>query len=175
MDKEDDFEIGDVENFTSEKDEVFSHSALVMSAMRECLNAGCAEMKAGLWQQRLDKQGNTMSTYTEDTRRKFISCINTTIGIMVCDFDKEAEDNIKLLIKDVEDKKEELSKENDRIFENSSNEFRKQNPHVKGFITFPFMQDLMTEYQLEIYRDIFAELSKLTERKNFYKSEMFEG
>jgi hypothetical protein len=173
--EESDFELGDVESFQSEKNEAFSHSALVMSIMRKCLDAGSSEMKAGYWQQKSDKQGNLISTYIEDTRRKFISSVMTAIGIMICDFDKEAEDNIKLLIEEIETKKKEIAEENDKIWENSAPEFKKQNPHVKGFITLSFLQDLMTENQLEIYRDIFAELSKLTSRKNFYKAEMFEG
>lgn len=177
MDEEgkDDFEIGDVESFSSGKDIQYSHSGLVMSVMRKCLDAGCEEMKAGYWQQRLDKQGNTISTYIEDTRRKFISSVMTACGFMKCDFDDDATDKINELRKKIEDKKNELAEENNKIWETMPMEQRRKNPHVKGFITLPFLQDLMTEFQLDTYREIFEELNLLTKRIDFYKEEMFEA
>lgn len=173
--KGDDFEIGDVENFQSDKDLQFSHSALVMSAMRKCLDAANAEMKAGYWQQKLDKKGNVIQTYIEDTRRKFISAVIGAELIMCCDFDNDTKKNIDALKEKIDAKHNELAKENTEAWKNTPTEIQKQNPHIEGYITIPFLQDIMTEYQLEVYRDILAELTMLTKRLDFYKAERFEG
>ena len=51
-----DFEIGSVENFGGVKDQEFSHSSLVMSAMKKCLEAGTKEMREGWFNERTDRQ-----------------------------------------------------------------------------------------------------------------------
>jgi hypothetical protein len=170
-----DFEIGDVESFISGKDEQFSHSSLVMSIMRKCLDNGAEEMRAGYYQKKVDVRGNEITTYIEDTRRKFIASVQTAIDIMICDFDKDAKDKINVLLDSIKEKTKEFSEENTKLWNELPNDLKIRNPHIDGFITHPFLQDLMTEFQLDAHRKILRELTNLTSRIDFYKAERFEA
>ena len=44
MEQQDEIEVGNVENFQSEKDQQFSHQSLVMIAMKKIIEIGCKEM-----------------------------------------------------------------------------------------------------------------------------------
>lgn len=176
---EDDFEIGDVENFGGAKDEQFSHSLLVMSAMRKCLDAGAKEMRDGWYNERTDRMGNKIKTYIEDTKKAFIESVRSCLMIMACDLDIEAEGYIDELLKDIENKKKELIKKNDDSWNNLSRDEKMKHMkslgvnHILGTITHPTLKQELNEYELDVYRSIFAELGKLTKRLDFYKAEMF--
>ena len=175
-----DFEIGDVENFINNKDETFNHGQLVMTGMKNVIAAGNKEMVAGWTDKKGDKHGNIMEIYHEDTRRVFISCVQTLQLIMICDFDEEAHKNINALLSSLETKKEEHLKTQELIwnklsFPEKEHLTKKGEPHIKGVLTNPLLKDDLTEFQLNVYRKIFAELSLLTKRLDFYKADSFEN
>lgn len=178
-DKNDDFEIGDVEGF-SHKNNSFSHSILVMSAMRKGLENGSKEMRPGWYNERTDAKGNMIKTYVEDTRKAFIESVKTCEMIMACDLDKEAEDKISQLKKDIKDFQDDLIKLNDESW-NSLPEYKKSeykvqgSRHIKGFLTSPILKEEFIKFEINIYREIFGELTKLTKRLDFYQAEAFEG
>jgi len=172
------FEIGDVENFSSGKDEQFSHSMLVMSAMKKCLEAGCKEMKTGWFNVRQDRQGNTIKTYVDDSRKNFIESIKTCCMIMAADIDKEAENYIDECLEEIETKKVELAKLEEESY-NKLNQglktlMKSQGIYnVPGHISHPELKEHLVWFELEMFRSIFAELSKLAKRLDYWKEEMF--
>lgn len=179
MAEDSDFEIGDVENFGGQKDEGFSHSSLVMSAMRRTSEAASHELRAGWFNTKTDRSGNTIKTYIEDTRRVFIESVRSCLMIMAGDLDKEAEDYINDCLKDIEDKKKKLIEDDDRAWDslNETNKFKLVNAtgirHIKGHLTHPALIEELGNFELEMYRSIFAELSRLTKRLDYYKAEAF--
>jgi len=176
-----DFEIGDVENFSSNKDQQFSHSSLVMMAMKKSLEAGNREMKAGWFNSRTDNQGNVIKTYVDDTRKNFIESVRSCLMIMACDLDSEAEQYIDECLNNIEIRKNVLTKLEDESWNKLTPESRIKNVrtlgiyHVKGVLTHPSLKEELVWFEIDMYRSILAELSKLTKRLDFYKAQVFEA
>ena len=175
-----DFEIGNVENFGGVKDQEFSHSSLVQSAMRKCLEAGAKEMREGWFNERTDRQGNNIRTYIEDTRKAFIESVRSLKMIMACDFDKIARDRIKKYLGLIKLKEKELIDMDNEIWNRLSvNErtiyLRAGEIHLSKMISHPTLKKHFIEYELKQWRNIYAELGRLTKRLDFYKAELFEA
>jgi len=178
VDNTPEFEIGDVENFSSGKDEQFSHSTLVMSAMKKCLEAGCKEMKTGWFNVKQDRQGNTIKTYVDDSRKNFIESIKTCCMIMAADLDEEAEDYIDECYEEIETKKKELATLEEESYNKLNAGLKTMMKaqgiyNVPGHISHPELKEHLVWFELEMFRSIFAELSKLAKRLDYWKEEMF--
>ena len=174
----DDFEIGDAEDnlpggFGFGK-AGFDKPALVMEAMRNCIAASNCEMKQGYWIRKSDKHGNVNEIYIEDGRKKFCSCVEVLGELLAPDLDKDAKDNVQGLFKSIETKRKEFANGEIEIWKNMPNESRKQMASqgiffMKEFITIPLNKELMTEFQLEVYKGIFTELNLLLSRIKYFK------
>jgi len=178
VDNTPEFEIGEVENFSSNKDEQFSHSTLVMSAMKKCLEAGCKEMKTGWFNVKQDRQGNTIKTYVDDSRKNFIESIKTCCMIMAADLDEEAEEYIDGCFEDIEEKKKELAKLEEESYNKLNSGLKTLMKsqgiyNIPGHISHPELKEHLVWFELEMFRSIFAELSKLAKRLDYWKEEMF--
>jgi len=174
-------EIGDVESYGMQKDSGFSHQALVMTTMRKCLENASKEMKPGWFSNKIDKQGNSIRTYEEDTRQCFISSVEAVLMVMECDLDDEAKKELKKLTDDRNSIKKKLNDEED-------NEWKSLLPIIrqklmaagKGNINGYFNKDKVY-YQtyidecVRIYREIFKVLTKQTFRLDYYQSESYEA
>lgn len=175
-----DFEIGDVESFSGGKDEQFSHSQLVMISMRKAVEAGNREMREGWFNMKEDSKGNIIRTYIDDTRKNFIEAVNTCCMVMACDLDNEADEYIDECLEEIENKKKELALIEEQSY-NRLNESLKQMMRTRGIynipghVSHPELKEHLIWFELEMYRSIFAELSRLTKRLDFYKSQMFEA
>lgn len=173
----DDVEVIDVENYTPGKVQQFSHQSLIMSSMNKCVEAGCNEMREGYWNNKLDKNGNTLRYYVEDTRKIFVESVDTVEMIMICDFDDEANKSINKLKSDLDKYYQELCDEEKKDW-TDSNETIKQTRWKQGIFfrkgylntKLPFYQDYIEE-QVKVARLIFKELTKLTKRLNWYEEE----
>jgi hypothetical protein len=177
----DDFEIGDVETYGSSGDSGFSHQTLVMGCMRRALENGAKEMRPGWFENKVDKHGNMSRVYNEDTRESFISSVEACLMAMDCDLDKDAAEDIKKLTEEIETTKKNLLDEEKK-------EWGLLNPMIrrnlissgKGFISGYFNRDkrffqLYLEEKVRVYREILKALSRLTQRIDFYKEEIFEA
>ena len=177
--KNDDFEIGDVEGF-SHKDNAFSHSVLVMSAMRKVLENGSKEMRPGWFNEKSDPKGNVTRTYVEDTRKAFVEAVKTCEMAMACDLDETAEKKLKEYKKELTDFKLKLTELNNDSWE-SLPDYKKLeytqhgSRHIKGFLTNPLLKEEFIKFEIDQYREIFSELTRLTKRLDFYQAETFEG
>jgi hypothetical protein len=176
-----DIEIGDVESYSSNKDTGFSHQALVMKAMNRTIDCASKEMKAGWFTTKLDKQGNQVRVYEEDTRLVFISCVETCLMVMDCDLDPDAKDQLKDLIKKRDDLKEFLIKQEDKEWESLMPMIRQKlasqgKGNIKGYLDKDkrFYQIYLEEC-IKIYREIFKVLTNQTKRLDYYVSEGWEA
>ena len=172
----DELQIIDEENYTPEQQQQFSHQVLVMKVMNKCLEAGCKEMRMGYYNSRQDKMGNTIKTYTEDTRKAFIECVETLEMIMICDLDTDASDNIKEIKKKLDEIFKKLISDEEKDWNKSSGNikrlrwtdgifFRKDYLNIK----LPYYQDYIEE-QVKSARMVFKELTLLTKRLDFYEN-----
>jgi len=181
MDNNDDFEVLDVENYKGEKNQQFSHQALVMSVMNNCIKAGSNEMRSGYWNEKLDRLGNKALSYVPDTRKEFIESVKTAEMIMCCDLDEDAKNKIKKI-------KEKLKEEYKNLCDEEKKNWQGLHISVKKDrwnrgITFienslnvnlPYYQEYL-EFAVDCYREIFAELTELTKRVGFYEEEVWEA
>jgi len=79
--KFDDIEIEDVENWRGSGEKAFSHQYLVMDAIKKVLDNGAKDLHKGFWNTKIDKFGNAIRTYEEDTRKIFLGSINGLIMV----------------------------------------------------------------------------------------------
>ncbi len=172
---EEEFEIQDIENYSSGKNEQFSHQILVMSSMKKCIDAGSKEMRSGWVNQKIDSQGNVIMQYIEDTRMQFIETVETCECIMICDFDGEARKNIKELKASLKKKYKSLCEleEADWINLNVRSKHERVAQGIilmKGYLSknLPFYQEYLGA-SVKVHRNILKELTKLTDRLEFYE------
>jgi len=181
MHEDNDIQIGDVENYSGEKDQQFSHKELVMRVMRICIELGSREMKPGWFNEKLDKRGNIVKVYIDDTRKGFIEAVKTAMMVMNCDFDPQTKRIIKKRLEDhkkvykkfcnLETKDWASLNLNGKQFRWGSGIF-----YRKDYLSskLPYAEEFL-EYEVECYRKIFAELTNLTSRLDFYQAEDFEA
>lgn len=180
-DDNDEIELLDVENYRGGKDTQFSHQGLVMITMRKCIEAGCKEMHPGWIEEKLDIRGNTIKTYKEDTRESFIECIKTAEMVMACDIDKEAFDTLAEIKKKIAEVKKQF-----HIAEKTywiSMPVREKQASVQQGIIYQegmFNQNLryfheFKKMEVDLHREIFKELQRLTSRLGFYEEEEYEA
>ena len=181
MDNDNDFEIIDTENYRAEKDQQFSHQALVMKTLNKCLENGAKEMREGYWNEKSDKFGNKNVVYVPDTRKEFIESVKTAKASMISDFDGEADNNIKKIYEKLDAEFKRLCKEEANSWEGLTINGRNKRL-IKG-ITFvpntlnkhlPFYQEYL-EFEVDCYREIMEELIKLTKRCHYYEQESYEA
>lgn len=175
-----DFEIGDVENYSSSKDEAFSHSMLVMIAMKKALEAGTKEMRTGWFNVKQGNDGHVTKTYVEDTRKSFIESVKTCCMIMAGDIDPEAEEYIEECLEEIENKRVELALIEQRSWESQNEGLKtllrsKGIYNIAGHINHPDLKEQLVWFEIEMYRSIFAELSRLTKRLDYFKAQSFEA
>ena len=175
MDDNNDFEIGDVENYISEKDQAYNHGILVMASSRKVIDAGSKELRPGWWNKKLDRNGLMQEIYHEDTRKAYISSVKQLKAIMNCDFDEEAKRVIAQLLKDIEDKKQEYVNIEKTSWEKLDWNEKNRKRYIPTLLTDEVLRDALTDFQLDKYIEIFCELNNLAKRLDFYKAESIDG
>jgi len=175
-----DIEIGDIENYTSDKGE-YSHSNHVDICIKKCIVAGCKELCEGYNETTTDKNGNTKIVYKEDTRKALIESVKTCKMIMICDFDDDAKTKIKALIENIKTEQtnclnKQMTYWKNLTYQSKQNFLRNNAQPTKVYFhpELPFW-NLFVELELRIYREILEELILLSGRLNHFKAEDFEG
>lgn len=180
-DSNEDFEIGDVESYGTNKDSGFSHQGLVMTSLRRALENGSKEMRAGFIQNKIDKSGNVIRSYIDDTRKAFIESVESCLDIMECDLDEDASNEINKLLNDLETIKKDLNDQEDEEWNRLPVYVKaKLSQKGQGNINGYFNKDkiyyqIYLEESVKAYRKILRSLSRLTKRLDFYKNEIIEA
>jgi len=173
-----DFEVADVENYRGDKLLVFNHQILVMEVLRRLNEAGGHELRPGWFNEKMDREGNIIRTYVEDTRLKFIECIKTAMMVMQCDYDKEAEDFVKQCLDELEEEKNKLLESQWKWYQSLPPRPKQElsGQIVKGVFNKDFgWYTKYMELLIECYRAIATELNDLTKRLDFYQIADFEA
>lgn len=172
-------EIGDVENYHSDKLHQFSHQTLVMEILRKCAENGSHEFRPGWFNEKRDRSGNMVKVYIEDTQQKFSETVATAVAIMACDFDEDARKTIPKLQKELKDIKTKLLKDQWTwwLSQNKLHQSRLETNGmgvIQGSFNFNlgWSKNYVSE-KVRIFREIFQELNLLTERIHFYEEEEF--
>ncbi len=174
--EENDIEIIDPENYGGSSKENFDHQVLVMICIKNCIEAGSKELRAGYNNIKTDKQGNETMIPVEDTRKRFIWSVKMCKAVMSCDFDTNAK---KVFVElDLELGKVEgefINQQNtwwnslDTLGKKKA--FQNNQQVIKGRLNKNLpLYDFLVDEQLEIYLEIFEELNELTERIGFYET-----
>jgi translation elongation factor EF-G len=175
------FEIGDVESYGQNNDSGFSHQGLVMTSIRRALENGSKEMKPGWFQNKIDRSGNNVRTYIEDTRKAFIESVESCLDVMECDIDDDAREEINKLIFDLAELKKKLNQDEDKEWDllprNLKIELTRQGKgNIKGYFNKDkIYYQLYLEESVKVYRQILRSLSRLTKRLDYYKAEIIEA
>jgi len=177
----DDIEIIEPDDYHGEKDQQFSHQALIMGIMKKCGDAGCKEMRTGYFNEKADRFGNLNRIYVEDTRKMFIEAVKTAEMFMECDYDKEATAEIKKLKEDLNKIYKNFIESEKKDIENAPNLLKKQRLltgiyHREGCLhpKLQYSQEYL-EQEVDYHRKIFSALKKLTKRLNFYEEYDYEA
>ena len=178
---DDDFEIKEPDSYSHKGGDSFSHSQLIMIAMKKCIDAGSQEMRAGYYNEKRDKFNNNIITYNPDTRKAFIECVETLKMVMADDIDEEADTKIKE-IEALLNFKYKLFCDQEEADWNSfpqplMTQWRNKGVFFrKGMLNekFPYAVEFLME-KVTASRKIFAELKKLTQRKDYYREETYEA
>lgn len=182
FDSSSNFEIADVENYQSNKMNVFNHQMLVMEVLRKVNEAGSHEMRTGYTNTKVDNAGNISRFYVEDTRKKFIESVKQAKCVMTCDFDKESRENIQRILDKIEKLKRELLKEQwewwNSLTPKYQTIFASNGRSVGSKHAFNINLEWWQRYvddETDYYREVVEELHKLSKRLDFYQSEDFEA
>jgi hypothetical protein len=179
---DDDLEIKEVEDYYGSKSgETFSHSQLVMISMKRCIEAGSKEMREGYVNEKADKYGNMIRTNVPDTRKEFIESVETLMMVMADDIDQEAKNRIGTI-------KNRLNRSYNKFCKYEKEEWKNAHINIKeiwqkqgisqrdGMLHrgFPYYVEYIME-KVKAYRRLFAQLKKLTQRKDYYREEEFHA
>lgn len=168
-------EIGDVENFKNPGELIFSHQSLVMKSMNRVVEIAGHELHQG-FNETLETRNGLKQIYRESTQESFIEAVKTCEMVMACDLDETAKEKIKSIKENLSEKRKELLKQQWEWWNKMSNEKRKNIAVLENaFISKTPMYVRYTKFEIDAHREIFAELTMLTKRLDFFASEDFEN
>lgn len=178
---EDDFEIKEPSEYTGQKDEVYSHSLLVMSALKTCKDKRAKEMGDGYTTTKFDKYGSAFPVVVPDSRKEFIESVKSLMMIQERDYDKDATTEIELIEKTLQEKYEELCGREKKDWEQMPHPI-KQEKARKGYYyregllsgDLPYTR-MYVRYQVDAYTEIVSAIQKLIKRLNDYRDEIYEA
>lgn len=178
---EDDFEIKEPSEYTGAKDEVYSHSQLVMSALKSCKDKRAKEMGDGYTTTKFDKFGSAFPVVIPDSRKEFIESVKSLMMIQERDYDKDATTEIEKIEIELQDKYKQLSEQEKKDWEQMPH-IIKQEKMKKGFYyregllsaDMPYIR-MYVRYQVDAYTQIVSSIQKLIKRLFDYRDEIYEA
>lgn len=164
--------VDDEANWDFSKEVSFSHPMLVMSAYSTAIRAGAVEMIKGFWEQRIDKQGNTINVHHPDTREVYINAVETLKNVMVADFDDEADEKMDKIYMSIYQMKQDAIQQEMKWFASLPFQAKQKVSHMDGYLNenYVFYSNMM-EDKVELYRKIFEQLELLIKRLKYFKKE----
>jgi hypothetical protein len=178
MEEEDNnvMEFQDMENYHGTSDKKFSFEQLIMIALKKCLDAGSVEMRSGYFNTKVDKLGNPIRVYIEDSRHKFIECVKSAKAIMTSEIDEVAKKKIDVIVEELKALYDDLCKQEKKDLEIappilnrmriSKGIYYKPNCLNKNF---SYYQEYMEE-SVNYYREILEELVRVA-KENYQEEE----
>lgn len=185
MAEEEDLEIVDVENYSSNKAKTYNPQQIIMEQISLCLKNGSTDTDdTGGWEERLTKDGQIIRTYRPDLRKIFINSVKALMYFVHRDFkdhedyNKKINDNLKLL-----KERKNYWLEQEWNWWNSLNNAQKNQMYregkqvEKGFFNKKLNFDnFYFDEELEIYWKIFELISDfIKDKMHDYEEEYYTG
>lgn len=194
---ENEFDVIDTENQHGfNKEEAFSHGQLVMMAMKKCIEAGIKEMRQGYYNEKADKFGNINRIYVPDTRQEFVESVETCLMVMADDLEQDDPEEVEkgeepektIAEKNILAIRSRLQSKYDKYCDKEKKDWGNADAIVQqswmkagimfreGMLhqNFPYHFEYLMD-KVRAYRNIFAELKKITFRRDYYKGEIVTG
>lgn len=178
---EEEFEIKEPSEYTNSKEESYSHSQLVMSALKDCKNNRAKEMRDGYWNIKFDRMGNAHRVWMPDSRQEFIESVESLMMIQERDYDDDVITNIKQIEENLNEKYEEYcgkEKEDWNKMPVAYKQFlaKKGSYFREGMLSkdMPYIYEY-TRHKVESYTKIVSEIQKLIKKMGDYKEEIIEA
>src|SRR3990167_2983253 len=173
-----DYEIVEPEDYTGKQDEGFSHAVLVMASFRKAIENGSVEMREGYWNTKFDRLGNAHKIWIPYSRQTLIETSRTALMIMKRDFDKETEDKIKAINKELKIKYDFLCELEKETWEQNlikEKLARSGFYYREGFLSkgLPYFLEYIDD-KVEAARQILEVLDELNKKLNDYKEGYYE-
>ena len=177
-----DFEVIEPKDYSTEKETVYSHSTLVMSALKKAMDNRSKEMRDGYYNTKFDRVGNAHKVWIPDSRQEFIESVESLRMIQKRDFDSIINKKLNDIRKGL-DKKYKMYCEEEEKQWNEIDFNIKKNYNAEGTY---FMKDMLSERHLPYYRmyirdkvdaytKIVSLIQQLIKRLGEYQEEMFEA
>ena len=143
-----DFEIIEPKDYSTEKETVYSHSTLVMSALRKAMDSRSKEMRDGYWNTKFDRLGNAHRVWVPDSRQEFIESVESLIMLQKRDFDNIINGKLNKI-------KQSLNKKYDKYCNQEKGHWDNlEHPIIKEYNLHGtyFMKGLLSERYLPYYK-----------------------
>jgi len=178
---EDDFEIKEPSEYNINKNEVYSHSTLLMFALKSVAEKRAKEMRDGYFNIKFDKMGNAHRVWIPDSREEFIESVESLTMIQSRDYDEEAKEAIQKI-------KIALKERFEKYCEYEKNEWEQMHPKIKDDYlrqgTF-FREGLLSDKlpykflyirdKVDSYTEIVSIIQCLIKRLGDYQEEIWEN
>lgn len=145
---DDDFEVLEPKEYTNTKDESYSHSSLVMTALKKVRDNRSKEMRDGYYNTKFDKFGNAHKVWIPDSRQEFIESVESLKMIQERDYDDEVEQRLFEIEEWLDGKYEEYCGKEKEHWNNIDYELVK-NYNQQGTY---FMEGMLSERFLPFYK-----------------------
>lgn len=180
--QQDDIKFFDAENQEGfGKNEGITYEQILNRAIDNVREAGNHEMRKGWFNEKTDKFGNVSRIYIEDTRKKYISSVQTVDDLAYCYYKGEVEEKIDDLKTKLKEIKDNLLSEQWEWFESLEDSKKSKLMNDVGMIykiafnTELMWSEIFVENEIKIYRQMFRMITKfLAVEKNFFREEEFE-
>ena len=176
-----DFDIIEPSEYSHQKDEVYSHSSLVMSALKQCKDKRSQEMRDGYFNRKFDRMGNAHNVWIPDSRQEFIESVEALMMIQERDYDDKAKDKIEKLKETLNIKFKELCEQEKEEWNVIPYEYKQKlakngSYFREGMLSkdLPYLYSYL-RYKIEIYTQIVSEIQQLIKRFGDYQEQEYEN
>jgi len=176
------FEVLEPKDYSTEKETAYSHSTLVMSALRKVMENRSKEMRDGYWNTKFDKFGNAHKVWIPDSRQEFIESVESLIMIQKRDFDGNINGKLNKIRQKLNKKYEVYCKEEEKHWEELDHpitkEFNLQGTYfMKGMLSernLPYYKMYVRD-KVDAYLKIVSLIQQLIKRLKDYTEEIMKG
>lgn len=174
-------EVLDSENYYGGGKQIFSHPLLVMGVLRRANELGSRELHAGWMDERVDRQGNKIMIYREDTRKAFIEAVKTVECNMDCDYDPHIKKHLNYLKQKLYNYKKECLKREEEEWQKLPQKIKAQRINegyinrVDAFEIDSYWHQKFIESEVYYHREILKALNRLAKRLDWYTEEEWEA
>jgi len=174
-------EVLDTESYIGGKDQQFSHSNLVYLAMKKANDLGSRELHAGWMDERVDRAGNKIMIYREDTRKAFVEAVKTVECNMDCDFDTHIKKHFKYLKQKLYNYKKDCLKREEEEWQSLPQKIKQEKlsqgyiNRVDAFEIDSYWHQKYLEAEVFYHREILKALNRLAKRLDWYTEEEWEA